>query len=245
MPLTPWAVDPRHGVELADVPVRVVERCDRTRVVEERVQVSGFGAEPELEGNVLDRVAVVVHHDLVEHVVVELPEVRTAGWQLQRNEVADEGDLVRVRRADERIDVRVVGKRILTDERRFTMARRGSVRGQRRRQTDGSEDCGECESAVRHGDLLGWRYYAAGGDSDCLGLHVTKHGGPAAGTLTLFGSCRRVSPPVLGAKRTYHGRGACAAGGDAPPGDTRPEKRRQRSGAHAARAAGRRCSWGE
>src|SRR5687768_17660540 len=177
MPLTPWAVDPRHGVELADVPVRVVERCDRTRVVEERVQVSGFGAEPELEGNVLDRVAVVVHHDLVEHVVVELPEVRTAGWQLQRNEVADEGDLVRVRRADERIDVRVVGKRILTDERRFTMARRGSVRGQRRRQTDGSEDCGERESAVRHGDLLGWRYYGRNDLSDWQ-LAIAQHPTP-------------------------------------------------------------------
>src|SRR5688500_2450687 len=214
MPLTPWAVDPRHGVELADVPVRVVERCDRTRVVEERVQVSGFGAEPELEGNVLDRVAVVVHHDLVEHVVVELPAVRTAGWQLQRNEVADEGDLVRVRRADERIDVRVVGKRILTDERRFTMARRGSVRGQRRRQTDGSEDCGECESAVRHGDLLGWRYYARDADSDCLADPSPNATVRHPWALTLFGACRRVSPPVLGAKSTCHGRGVCAAGPD-------------------------------
>src|SRR5215510_1476343 len=42
------------------------------------------------------------------------------------------------------------------------------------------------------------------------------------------GSCRRVSPLVLGAKRTItrtkrpdHGVGACAASGDAPPGATR------------------------
>jgi ankyrin repeat protein len=45
--------------------------------------------------------------------------------------------------------------------------------------------------------------------------------------LTPAGSCRRVSPPVLGAKCTDHGRGACAAGGDAPPGATRRQELRQ------------------
>jgi hypothetical protein len=45
--------------------------------------------------------------------------------------------------------------------------------------------------------------------------------------LTLFGPRRRVSPPVLGAKRADHGRGACAAGGDAPPGATRWQIPRQ------------------
>ena len=45
--------------------------------------------------------------------------------------------------------------------------------------------------------------------------------------LTPAGSCRRVSPPVLGAKCTDHGKGACAAGGNAPPGATRWQKLRQ------------------
>ena len=45
---------------------------------------------------------------------------------------------------------------------------------------------------------------------------------------TQSGSCRRVSPPVLGAKTHDHWSGACAAGGDAPPGATRPDKRRRR-----------------
>jgi hypothetical protein len=47
------------------------------------------------------------------------------------------------------------------------------------------------------------------------------------GELTLFGPRRRVSPPVLGATCADHGRGACAAGGDAPPGATRWQIPRQ------------------
>ena len=49
------------------------------------------------------------------------------------------------------------------------------------------------------------------------------------------GSCRRVSPPVLGAKSTDHGSGACAAGGDAPPGATRWKGQRRRYATHRAR----------
>ena len=41
---------------------------------------------------------------------------------------------------------------------------------------------------------------------------------------TSRGARRRVSPPVLGAKSIRHGRGACGAGGDAPPVATRSKK---------------------
>jgi hypothetical protein len=57
-------------------------------------------------------------------VVVELVEVRTAVRRLERNEVRDDRDLVRRCRADERIQVGVVGERILADERRFAVAGR-------------------------------------------------------------------------------------------------------------------------
>jgi hypothetical protein len=41
--------------------------------------------------------------------------------------------------------------------------------------------------------------------------------------LTLLGSCRWVSHPVLGAQQKLSRGGACAAVGDAPPSATRPK----------------------
>ena len=41
------------------------------------------------------------------------------------------------------------------------------------------------------------------------------------------GSCRPAAPPVLGAKSDVDGRGACAAGGAAPPGATRSPSQRE------------------
>ena len=72
-----------------------------------------LGLEAELIREILDRIAVVVDHDLVEDVVVELEEVRAAVGSLERNEVRDERDHVRILRAHERVHVRVVSQRIL------------------------------------------------------------------------------------------------------------------------------------
>ncbi len=84
----------RHVVELALVPVRVVERVDRPGVVEERVRVAQLGVEPELVGDVGPRVAVVVDVDRVDDVVAELEEVRPAGRILERDVVRDDRDRV-------------------------------------------------------------------------------------------------------------------------------------------------------
>ena len=80
--------------------------------------------EPELVGQVLHRVAVVVDHDFVQHVVVELEEVRPAVRRLQRDVVGDEHDFVRAGGADKGVRVRVVGQGILADEWRLAMTRR-------------------------------------------------------------------------------------------------------------------------
>src|SRR5678815_1538295 len=81
----PRTVDARHGVELPDVERRGVERGNRAGVVEKRIRVADVGAERELKRDVLDGVAVVVDHDFVEHVVVELEEVWAAVRRLERN----------------------------------------------------------------------------------------------------------------------------------------------------------------
>ena len=120
----PRTIHARDAVELPHVQIRIVEAGDDARVVEERLEIARFRPEAELERDVLDRVAVVVDHDLVEHVVVELEEVRSAVRGFERNEVRDERHAIRVAGADERVDVRVVRERILADERRFAMARR-------------------------------------------------------------------------------------------------------------------------
>jgi hypothetical protein len=53
--------------------------------------------------------------DLVEHVVAELVEVRAAVGLLERDEVGDQGHVVRPVGADERVDVGAVGDRVLAD----------------------------------------------------------------------------------------------------------------------------------
>jgi hypothetical protein len=59
--------------------------------------------------------------DRVEHVVAELEEVGTAGGIFQRDVVGDDGDSVRLVRTDERVDVGVVGDRVLADLGRLSM----------------------------------------------------------------------------------------------------------------------------
>jgi hypothetical protein len=49
-----------------------------------------------------------------------------------------------------------------------------------------------------------------------LPVHSAAFFGPRDRLHSGGGSCPRTAPPVLGAKSTCHGRGACAAGGAAP-----------------------------
>ena len=110
-----------HVVGLPAVPGRVAERGDRPGVVQEaRRRVRRRGAETELVADVGLR-AGVGDVDLVPDVVAELVEVRPSRGRLERDEVGDDGHRVRRIRADERIDVGVVGNRVAGDVRRFTM----------------------------------------------------------------------------------------------------------------------------
>ena len=80
--------------------------------------------ELELVGHVLLAVAVVVHLQLVEHVVGELVEVRAAGRLLEWDVVGDDRHRVGPVGTHERVHVRVVRGRVLTDDGRLAMARR-------------------------------------------------------------------------------------------------------------------------
>ena len=121
-------VDERDAVGLRAVPVRVAERRDRARVVEERVRVPRRRREAELVADVVLTVTRVVDLDLVEHGVVEAREVRPAGRSLERDVVRDERDLARVVRTDERVQVGVVGARVLADQRRLRVTRSAGCR---------------------------------------------------------------------------------------------------------------------
>ena len=129
-------VDARHRVELALVPVRIAQRGDRARVVEEGVGVEQLLLKAELVRDLGQPVAVVVDVDRVENVVAELVEVRAACRSLGRYVVGDDRHRVRLVGADERIHVRVVGDWVLADLGRLSVRRHSrssssSVRGQR------------------------------------------------------------------------------------------------------------------
>src|SRR5262245_45755348 len=112
-----------HAIALPDVEVRVVERGDGPRVVEERIGVLDLRPERELVRDLRLPVPVVVDVDVVEDVVAELVEVRPSRRLLERDEVGDEHDLVGLLGVHEGVDVGVVRARVLADERRLPMAR--------------------------------------------------------------------------------------------------------------------------
>ena len=138
-------LDPGDRVGLADQEVVVGERRDRAVVVEERRDAvlarALLGLEPELVGHVVDGVAVVVDVDLVPDGGVELVEVRAAGGLLERDVVGDDRDLGRVVGADERVQVRVVGRRIAGDQGRLAVARRQGTAGRRDGDGQGPREC--------------------------------------------------------------------------------------------------------
>jgi hypothetical protein len=57
-------LDAGDRIELANIPVRVAQRGNLTRVVEESVRIPRLGAEAELVGDVVTAVAVVVDVEL-------------------------------------------------------------------------------------------------------------------------------------------------------------------------------------
>jgi hypothetical protein len=121
------AVDAAHGVLLLHVPVLVVQGRDWARVVEEGLGVADERAERELVDHVLHAVAVVIDVDLVEHVIAEVPEVGATGRVFQRDVVGDDGYGVGRVRANERVEVCVVGDGVVTDLGSFTMGRHESL----------------------------------------------------------------------------------------------------------------------
>ena len=129
-------------MSLSDVDGSVVveERRDAGEVVRR-----GPGLELEPVVDVGLAVAVVVDLDLVADGRVEREEVRTAGRLLERDVVGDDRQLRRVTRVEERVQVGVVGRRIVGDERRFAVARCHHP----------AEGCGRDDQGAAEGDDLG------------------------------------------------------------------------------------------
>jgi hypothetical protein len=114
-------VHPGDRVALLAVPVSAGQRRDRAGVIEKGVAVGQVGTEVELIRDVRLAVSLRVDVDGVADVVAELVEVGAAGGTLERDVVGDEGDGVRPVGADERVDVRAVGDRVVGNLGRLAM----------------------------------------------------------------------------------------------------------------------------
>ncbi len=118
-------VDPCQRVGLLPVPVRRRrrgrQRGDRSVVVEERRRDVVDGRESELVADVRGAVPGVVEVDLVEHVVAELVEVRSAVRRFEGDVVGDQRHRPLGVRAHERIQIGAVGYRVLGYFWRLTM----------------------------------------------------------------------------------------------------------------------------
>ena len=154
---------PRDGVRLLDAQVvsLVRRRVDRPGVVEEGVRIRHLRLESEVVRDVFAPVAVVVDVQGVENGRIEPVVVRAARRILERDVVRDDRDGVRVVRAHERVDVRVVGSRIVRDQRSFPVARglrpRWPDRADERRSDHSGRDCRaerEEQYSPLHADLL-------------------------------------------------------------------------------------------
>ena len=105
------------------------------------------GLEAEVPADVRLPVAVAVDVDVVPRGRRERVPVRPRGWVLARNHVVDQRDRVRLVRAAEGVDVRLVGRRILRGERSLTVARGlrpGRPAAKRDDRSCGDERRGEC-----------------------------------------------------------------------------------------------------
>ena len=143
-------------VGLDEVEVRIVDRVDGRGRVQERLRVAEALVELPAVGDVRPPVARVVDLDVVAGLGIELAEVRPARRLLQRDPVRDDRQAAGGVGRGERVDVRVVGRRVGEDLRGLAMAgaggeadrqRAGGERGRRGRAQDGGS---------AHGALLGW-----------------------------------------------------------------------------------------
>ena len=116
------AGDLRDRVGLVLVEVRVVDRGDDAGRVQER-RPPDVRREAEQVRRVVDRVAVGVDVDAVAGGVRELVEVRPVRRILLGDPVGDDRDRVRLVGRHERVQVRVVRRGVLRDERRLGVAR--------------------------------------------------------------------------------------------------------------------------
>ena len=112
------------AVRLRHVPVGIREAVDRPGVIEEGIRIANLSPEAELIRQVVLCVAVVVDMDLITDVIVEAIEVRPARRLLERYVVGDDRDRIRLIRAHEGINIRIVGSWIAADERRLAVTRR-------------------------------------------------------------------------------------------------------------------------
>src|SRR5437764_414036 len=79
---------------LLRMPIGTRDRGDLASVIEEGVGIADFRLETELVRDFGKPIPIIVDQDLIEDIIAELKEVGAAGWLLQRDIVADQGDRV-------------------------------------------------------------------------------------------------------------------------------------------------------
>src|SRR5215469_2677328 len=102
-----------YRIELFPIPIRTTNRRDRAGVVEEGIGIADLCLEAELVRDIGKRIPIIVDFDLIQDIVAELKEVGATRWLLQRNIVADQGDCVRLVRANECVNISAIGHRVL------------------------------------------------------------------------------------------------------------------------------------
>ena len=217
-------------VRLDEVEVRIVDRVDRRRRVEERVRVAEPLAELPPVRDVLAAVAGVVDLDVVARLRIELAEVRAARRVLERDPVRDDRQVVRRVGRRERVEVRVVRRRVGEDRRGLAVTRAAAARSPPATRRPGRPPM----------PPRGWWICACallGGGLDCTPLCAPR----ARAVLRLVASGSRLRGPEAR-------RGACAGGRPARRRPPRPAPAgpacspgragsRGRAGARRARAS--------
>src|SRR5205085_9397277 len=107
--------------ELLPIPIGTRDRGDRASVIEEGVGIADFRLETELVRDFGKPIPIIVDQDLIEDIIAELKEVGAAGWLLQRDIVADQGDRVWSVRADKGVGIGIISHRIFRNFGRFAM----------------------------------------------------------------------------------------------------------------------------
>src|SRR5689334_3072713 len=107
--------DTPDRIVLRPVPVRGVQACDRTSVIQESFWIPSHSVELEVVADVVSTSARIVDVDLVAYVIAEAGEVRPVGWLFESDVVGDDCDRVRLVGADKSVQVSIIGSRVLAD----------------------------------------------------------------------------------------------------------------------------------